>query len=77
MSAILSTTVRPAGTNNPGTRFRIFNAFWQRIARHFVCRAAIADLRELDDRALQDIGIAGCQIEAAVHGVVTVPNRGR
>ena len=33
-------------------------------------REAIKTLRQMDDRALRDIGIARSQIEAAVHGVV-------
>jgi len=37
----------------------------------------MASLRELDDRALRDIGLARSQIEAAVHGFMTAPNRGR
>ena len=32
-------------------------------------RAAIKTLRELDDRALRDIGLARCHIEEAVRGV--------
>jgi uncharacterized protein YjiS (DUF1127 family) len=36
-------------------------AYWHR-------RAAIKTLRELDDRALRDIGLARCRIEAAVQG---------
>ena len=31
-------------------------------------REAIKTLSELDDRALRDIGIARCHIEAAAHG---------
>jgi uncharacterized protein YjiS (DUF1127 family) len=37
----------------------------------------MASLRELDDRALRDIGLARSQIEAAVHGFMPPPNRGR
>jgi uncharacterized protein YjiS (DUF1127 family) len=37
--------------------------FWER-------RAAIKALQELDDRALRDIGLARCQIEAAVGGAL-------
>jgi uncharacterized protein YjiS (DUF1127 family) len=77
MSATLSTILRPAGTKSPGASLRIFNACWEGIARSFVHRAAIASLRELDDRALRDIGLARSQIEAAVHGFMTAPNRGR
>jgi uncharacterized protein YjiS (DUF1127 family) len=86
MSAILSTTVRPAGTKAPGAYLRIFNACWQGIARYIAHRAAIANLRELDDRLLRDIGLArsqieaaahGLMIEAAVHGLMSTPNRAR
>jgi uncharacterized protein YjiS (DUF1127 family) len=68
MSATLSTIVRPAVTKRAGTFSPLFSAFWDGIARHFVCRAAIASLRERDDRALRDIGLARSQIEAAVRG---------
>jgi uncharacterized protein YjiS (DUF1127 family) len=47
------------------------------IAAYFARRAAIARLRKLDDRALRDIGIARCQIEAAVHGAIPRPGQGR
>jgi uncharacterized protein YjiS (DUF1127 family) len=47
------------------------------LARHFVRRTAIATLREFDDRALRDICIARSQIEAAVHGFITLPDQGR
>jgi uncharacterized protein YjiS (DUF1127 family) len=39
-------------------------------------RAAIKTLRELDDRALRDVGLARCHIEAAVRGVAD-PNIAR
>jgi uncharacterized protein YjiS (DUF1127 family) len=77
MSATLSTTVRPAGTKIPGACLWIFNTCWQGIAGYFVRRAAVATLSELDDRALRDIGLTRSQIEAAVHGLVTVRYRGR
>jgi uncharacterized protein YjiS (DUF1127 family) len=56
---------------------QIFTARCDGIARHFVRRTAIATLREFDDRALRDIGIARSQIEAAVHGFITLPDQGR
>jgi uncharacterized protein YjiS (DUF1127 family) len=77
MSAILSTIVRPAGTKSPGASLRIFNACRDGIARYFVRRAAIANLRELDDRALRDVGLARSQIEAAVRGFMNAPDRAR
>jgi uncharacterized protein YjiS (DUF1127 family) len=44
-------------------------AYWDR-------RAAIKALRQLDDRALRDIGLARCHIEKAVSGVAD-PDLGR
>jgi uncharacterized protein YjiS (DUF1127 family) len=70
MSATLSTIVQPAGTKQLGASLRIFSAGWDRIARYRAHRAAIASLRELDDRALRDIGLARSEIEAAVHGLI-------
>jgi uncharacterized protein YjiS (DUF1127 family) len=64
MSNPLSGLVRWAGTGA-----RALAAFLER-------RAAIKALRELDDRALRDIGIARCHIEAAVTGTVN-PELGR
>ncbi|WP_457301005.1 DUF1127 domain-containing protein [Phyllobacterium sp. P5_D12] len=40
-------------------------------------RAAIAHLRELDNSALRDIGLTHSQIDAAVHGFMTDPERAR
>ena len=40
-------------------------------------RQAIRALRELDDCALRDIGLARSQIEAAVYAFMTAPNRAR
>jgi uncharacterized protein YjiS (DUF1127 family) len=77
MSATLSTLVRPARMKSSGANLWILNACWEGIARYFVRRGAMASLRELDDRALRDIGLARSQIEAAVHGFMLPPNRGR
>jgi uncharacterized protein YjiS (DUF1127 family) len=68
MSATLSTPIRLAVAKRTGAFSRLFSACLDGIARHFVRRAAIACLRELDDRALRDIGLVQSQIEAAVHG---------
>jgi uncharacterized protein YjiS (DUF1127 family) len=75
MSATLSIIAWPAVTKKASAFARLFNACWDGIARYFVSRAAIASLRELDDRALRDIGLARSQIEAAVHGFITAPDR--
>ena len=77
MTATLSTILRPTRTESPAASLRIFTACWERIARNFVHRAAIAQLREFDDDALRDIGLVRSEIEAAVRGVMTVPNRAR
>ena len=46
-----------------GTRVHALLGYWHR-------RAAIKALRQLDDRALRDIGLSRCQIEAAVGGAL-------
>ena len=77
MSATLVTIARPAAAKRPATVSRICVACWDAVAGYFVRRTAIATLRELDDRALRDIGIARSQIEAAVQGLVPLPGQGR
>ena len=74
MSAPLWTIVWPAMKKSANGLARLFNAGLDGIARHFACRAAIATLRGLDDRALQDIGLVRSQIEAAVHGFIAAPD---
>ena len=61
----------------PVLPIRILNAAWQQIARHLAHRAALANLHDLDDRALDDIGLTRSQIEAAVHGFIPAPSRTR
>jgi uncharacterized protein YjiS (DUF1127 family) len=81
MLATLATIVRPEVMERPAALAKAltkaFSACWHGIARHFARRAAIKTLGELDDRALRDIGLLRCQIEAAVHGFMTNPDRGR
>jgi len=77
MSATLSTIIHPAGALRTGAGLLTVTASWKRIRRHFARRAAVAHLRELDDEALRDIGLAYSEIEAAVHGFMTAPNRAR
>jgi uncharacterized protein YjiS (DUF1127 family) len=77
MSATLSTNIRPVVTNRPGEFSRLLGACLDWIAGYFVRRAAFACLRELDDRALRDIGLTRSQIGAAVHGFMAAPNRAR
>jgi uncharacterized protein YjiS (DUF1127 family) len=66
----MSATVRPELTTPPGAFFRLFNACRDAITRYFVHRAAVARLRELDDRVLRDIGLERSQIKVAVHGFI-------
>jgi len=77
MPETLSTLVRPAVTKRPGSFSRLLSAYCEGIVGYFVRRSAIASLRELDDRALRDIGLARSQIETAVHGFITLSDRAR
>jgi uncharacterized protein YjiS (DUF1127 family) len=70
MPAILSTIVLPAVTKGPGVFSRLLSAACEGIAGYLGRRTAIACLHGLDDRALQDIGLARFQIEAAVNGLI-------
>jgi uncharacterized protein YjiS (DUF1127 family) len=72
MPAILSTIVLPAVTKGPGIFSRLLVAACDGIAGHLGRRTAVACLHDLDDRALRDIGLARSQIEAAVHGLITL-----
>jgi uncharacterized protein YjiS (DUF1127 family) len=77
MSTTLLTISRPAITRRAAAIWRLFLAGVDEIVRYFVCRAAATSLCKLDDRALRDIGLVRCQVEAAVHGFITRPDRGR
>jgi len=72
MSATLSTTVRPAVSKRRGAFSGLLSASCNGIAGYFARRAAIESLSGLDDRALWDIGIKRSQIEAAVHGFISL-----
>ncbi|HTY66035.1 MAG TPA: DUF1127 domain-containing protein [Alphaproteobacteria bacterium] len=73
MSTTLTPMIGPAVAQGPGTFSKFFRASWDKIAHYFIHRAAIAHLRELDDHALCDIGLARPQIEAAVRGSMGAP----
>jgi uncharacterized protein YjiS (DUF1127 family) len=78
MSAMFSTIFQPAVTVRPGRYVRrLFHAWARDIAHYFARRAALKRLCEFNDRELRDIGLARGQIEAAVYGYVTRPDRGR
>lgn len=77
MPATFATIVWPRATTGPGVFSRLFNGCHDRIARYFVRRAAIASLRELDDRLLWDVGLTRFQIGEAVDGFITPSNKAR
>jgi uncharacterized protein YjiS (DUF1127 family) len=77
MFVTLLMIVRLALTERPGGFLQQLHAGRDRIAEYFFRRSAIANLSELDDRALLDIGLLRSQIKVAVYGVVTLPGRGR
>ncbi len=77
MSATLVTIARPAAEKKPATITRICAACWDAVVGYVVRRTAIATLRELDDRALRDIGIARSEIEGVVQGFISLPDRAR
>ncbi|HEV7410956.1 MAG TPA: DUF1127 domain-containing protein [Bradyrhizobium sp.] len=78
MSAMLSTIFQPAVAVRPGRYVRrLFHAWAHDIAHYFVRRTALKRLGELNDRELRDIGLTRGQVEAAVYGFVTRPDRGR
>ena len=72
MLAILSMIVLPAVTKGPGAFFRLLSAACEGTAGYLGRRTAVACLHGLDDRALQDIGLARLQIEEAVYGIIPV-----
>jgi uncharacterized protein YjiS (DUF1127 family) len=77
MLVTFSTLVRFAFAKSQVGFSQRLGAWCDAIAAHFFRRSAITSLSELDDRALQDIGLKRSQIEAAVYGLVTVRERGR
>jgi uncharacterized protein YjiS (DUF1127 family) len=81
MSLTFVTIASPDVTKRPAAFAKALNealsACCYGIVRYYACRAAIKSLHEFDDRALWDIGLQRCQIEAAVHGFITAPERGR
>ena len=79
MTEILQSKPTPLGRNSSPLHvlvelaLRGFGALAKEVSR----RQAVRELRELDDRALQDIGLARSQIEAAVYGLMTAPDPAR
>jgi uncharacterized protein YjiS (DUF1127 family) len=78
MSATLSTLFRPAVMVRPGRYVRrLFHAWARDIAHYYARRAALKRLREFNNRELRDIGLTRGQVEAAVYGFMTRPDRAR
>jgi uncharacterized protein YjiS (DUF1127 family) len=70
MSTLSSAAGRPAQPDASGGLVRRIEAGAHALLGYLERRAAIKTLRGLDDRALRDIGISRCQIEAAVGGAL-------
>ncbi|MFQ3459363.1 MULTISPECIES: DUF1127 domain-containing protein [Bradyrhizobium] len=68
MSAISSAAAGPARSSMLGGLLRLLRVWGDALATYWVRREAIKTLRQLDDRALRDIGLSRCQIETAVTG---------
>ncbi|MGY4571651.1 uncharacterized protein YjiS (DUF1127 family) [Bradyrhizobium sp. USDA 3256] len=68
MSAISSAAAVPARSGTLGGLLRLLRVWGDALATYWVRREAIKTLRQLDDRALRDIGLSRCQIETAVTG---------
>ena len=77
MSTISQSPAHPAIPNLLGGLVRRIGMWAHAVAAHWERRAAIKALRQLDDRALRDIGIARCHIETAVLGGAANPEMGR
>jgi uncharacterized protein YjiS (DUF1127 family) len=76
MTTMSQTAVQPANAGPSGGFVRWIEGWVNNLAAHLVRREAIKALRQLDDRALRDIGISRCHIEHVVWGV-TDPELGR
>jgi uncharacterized protein YjiS (DUF1127 family) len=70
MSTLSSAADQPAQPGASGGLVRRIEAGAHALLTYLERRAAIKTLRGLDDRALRDIGISRCQIEAAVGGAL-------
>lgn len=60
--------MQPAISAGSGGFFRRLGIWTLALMNHLERRAAVKTLRELDDRALRDIGLVRSQIEDAVAG---------
>jgi uncharacterized protein YjiS (DUF1127 family) len=65
MSSITVQSATPAAF---GRAVRWMMRWAHALAVYLDRRAAITELRELDDRALRDIGLSRCEVEKALRG---------
>ncbi|SDN31584.1 DUF1127 domain-containing protein [Afipia sp. GAS231] len=70
MTMISSAAGQPASQRWSAGLARLLGSWANGVVVYWARREAVKTLRQMDDRALRDIGIARSQIEAAVHGVV-------
>jgi uncharacterized protein YjiS (DUF1127 family) len=70
MSTMSSTTAPSTMPGASGGLIRWLETCANNLAARWVRREAIKALQQLDDRALRDIGISRCHIEAAVGGAL-------
>jgi uncharacterized protein YjiS (DUF1127 family) len=70
MSLMSRAATEPQSTVSFAGVLRWIARFGRALLLHWDRRAAVKSLHELDDRALSDIGLQRCHIEAAVKGEV-------
>ena len=68
MTTISSAAVPPARSSISGGLLRLIRVGSDALVSYWMRREAIKTLRQLDDRALRDIGLSRCHIEGAVIG---------
>jgi uncharacterized protein YjiS (DUF1127 family) len=67
MTTIYPTATQSFASGLPGGFARAVGILADRLAAYLARREAIKVLHGMDDRGLRDIGLARCQIEAAVY----------
>jgi uncharacterized protein YjiS (DUF1127 family) len=77
MTTIPAMAARPATRSTLGGLARLLGNLVNSLVAYWMCRQAVKDLLELDDRALRDIGVERSQIETAVYGVAMDPESRR
>ena len=71
MRTTLSPAAQRAISGSPGGFVRRIEGWAYALITYWDRRAAIKALQQLDDRALRDIGLSRCHIEAAVGGALS------